>query len=207
MPHSSITVNLLKPALREQARILRTQTDAETISARIIAQLRDLPELAAARDILLYLAMPGEINVEPLAADITKRWYAPRCLPKRQLGIYRYSAGETPLTTSGKQMRQPDPALCEPHNPDVLNAVIVPGLLFTPDGDRLGQGGGYYDRFLPMLPTDCVRIGVAPEACIVPTLPRDNWDATVDIVVSEARIFRANRRENEAISTDNVSSG
>ena len=54
-----------------------------------------------------------------------------------------------------------------PPDPRTIDVVIVPGTAFTQGGDRLGQGGGWYDRFLRTVRPDCVTIGVAFAAQIV----------------------------------------
>ena len=69
----------------------------------------------------------------------------------------------------------------DPSWPDV---VVVPGLAFTVAGDRLGQGGGWYDRFLAATRDDCVSIGVCFSPQIVDVLPTEAHDVPVDIVVS-----------------------
>ena len=56
-------------------------------------------------------------------------------------------------------------------DPAVLDVVVVPGLAFTRRGDRLGQGGGHFDRFLTRLRGDCLRIGVAFHEQLVAALP------------------------------------
>jgi 5-formyltetrahydrofolate cyclo-ligase len=68
------------------------------------------------------------------------------------------------------------------HWPD---AVIVPGLAFTRAGDRLGQGGGWYDRFLSAVRSDCVSIGVCFAEQLVDALPLEPHDVAVDHVVTE----------------------
>lgn len=70
----------------------------------------------------------------------------------------------------------------DPTWPDV---VIVPGLAFTRSGHRLGQGGGWYDRFLAGRRSDCVTIGVAFDLQIVETLPIDDHDVHLDHVVTD----------------------
>lgn len=70
----------------------------------------------------------------------------------------------------------------EPDWPDV---VIVPGVAFTTTGDRLGQGGGWYDRFLPKLRSGTVTIGVGFEPQIVEELPTEPHDVRLDCVVTE----------------------
>ena len=66
--------------------------------------------------------------------------------------------------------------------PDV---VIVPGLAFTPRGQRLGQGGGWYDRFLAGVRDDCVTIGVCFHEQLVAEVPTEPHDVAVDVVVTD----------------------
>ena len=70
-------------------------------------------------------------------------------------------------------------------DPVVLDVVVVPGLAFTARGDRLGQGGGHFDRFLPRLRGDCLRIGVAFHEQLVDELPTDGHDIAVDVVITD----------------------
>jgi 5-formyltetrahydrofolate cyclo-ligase len=71
----------------------------------------------------------------------------------------------------------------DPQWPDV---VIVPGLAFTPEGQRLGQGGGWYDRFLVGIRDDCEKVGVCFREQIVDELPIAPHDVAVDQVVTDA---------------------
>jgi 5-formyltetrahydrofolate cyclo-ligase len=75
----------------------------------------------------------------------------------------------------------------DPTWPDV---VVVPGLAFTTAGDRLGQGGGWYDRFLPQVRADCTTIGVCFAEQILDTLPVEAHDVTMDHVVTDRGIVR-----------------
>ena len=69
-------------------------------------------------------------------------------------------------------------------DPATLDVVVVPGLAFTADGRRLGQGGGHYDRFLPRLRPDCVTIGACFAEQVVASLPTDDHDVEgrIDVV-------------------------
>ena len=70
------------------------------------------------------------------------------------------------------------------------DAVIVPGLAFTAAGDRLGQGGGWYDRFLSTVRTDCTKIGVCFAEQIVDALPIEAHDVAMDHVVTDRGVVR-----------------
>ena len=67
----------------------------------------------------------------------------------------------------------------------LLDVVVVPGLAFTADGERLGQGGGHFDRFLTGVRVDCLRIGVAFHEQVVAELPITEHDVTVDVVITD----------------------
>lgn len=75
----------------------------------------------------------------------------------------------------------------DPAWPDV---VVVPGLAFTKTGDRLGQGGGWYDRHLAQVRADCTTIGVCFAEQIVDTLPVEAHDITMDHVVTDQGVVR-----------------
>ena len=72
-------------------------------------------------------------------------------------------------------------------DPAELDVVVVPGLAFTPDGRRLGQGGGHYDRFLTRLRPDCVTIGACFVELLLEDLPTEPHDTTVDHVATDDR--------------------
>ena len=76
-----------------------------------------------------------------------------------------------------------DRAAPDPVDPGSVDVVIVPGLAFTSDGRRLGQGGGWYDRFLAATRPDCLAIGVCFSAQLVDELPAEPHDVVLDCVI------------------------
>lgn len=171
-----------KAELRSWARRTRSQQEPPVLWPI----LAELPEFEQATHILLYAAMPGEIDVLPLAETPNKRLYLPRCAENRRIAIHAYPC---PLVPGPFGIREPDASLPEAA-PEVIDLVLVPGLVFSPDGGRVGYGGGYYDRFLPRLRPDCVTIGLTPSALLVPELPLDSWDRRVSFVVTELGIAK-----------------
>jgi 5-formyltetrahydrofolate cyclo-ligase len=118
--------------------------------------------------------------------------------PVRRIMVFEAMAGEPDLSVlvgwaDGRGIEVFVPAVdgddlrVMPHDADprVLDAVIVPGLAFTREGHRLGQGGGHFDRFLPRLSAGCLRIGVAFDEQLVDALPLESHDVTLDMVVTD----------------------
>lgn len=68
--------------------------------------------------------------------------------------------------------------------------AIVPGVGFDQSGTRLGRGAGFYDRALVQLRSvgSVVAVGIGFDVQIVASLPRDEWDQHMDLVVSETRL-------------------
>jgi 5-formyltetrahydrofolate cyclo-ligase len=71
-------------------------------------------------------------------------------------------------------------------DPALLDVVVVPGLAFTSDGRRLGQGGGHCDRFLPRLRPTCRTVGAAFAEQLLDDLPTEPHDVRLDLVVTDA---------------------
>lgn len=73
----------------------------------------------------------------------------------------------------------------EEPDPGGVDVVVVPGVAFTAAGDRLGQGGGWYDRFLERIGDRAVTIGVGFAEQIVEALPVQAHDRRVDAVLTD----------------------
>lgn len=74
--------------------------------------------------------------------------------------------------------------------PGGFDLVLVPGVAFDRKGHRLGQGLGYYDRFLHRLPEDVLRVGLAYSDQVVPEVPVDEWDVPMHALVTEEGVIR-----------------
>ena len=70
----------------------------------------------------------------------------------------------------------------EPIEPELLDIIIVPALMADKNGYRLGYGGGFYDRFLPLC-KNAFKIVVVPKELFIAKLPHDEFDVKVDKVL------------------------
>ena len=68
-------------------------------------------------------------------------------------------------------------------------AVIVPGIAFDMKGNRLGFGGGYFDKFLKKLPARCVKVALAFSLQIVKSVPSEPHDVKMDYIITEKGVF------------------
>lgn len=73
--------------------------------------------------------------------------------------------------------------------PEDLEVMFLPGLAFSRTGERLGRGGGYYDRYLAHLPSGVLKIGLAFSAQITESLPVEEHDLKVDLVITEEGVI------------------
>lgn len=66
-----------------------------------------------------------------------------------------------------------------------LDIIVVPGLVFTKDGYRIGYGGGYYDKFLSEVSSEVKKVGIVYSDFVVDDLPVDDHDLPVDLIMTE----------------------
>jgi 5-formyltetrahydrofolate cyclo-ligase len=126
---------------------------------------------------------------ERRSASIAEHLVAlPALVAATRVMAYRAVVGEADpaaavdwLRRRGVDVRMPEDEV-EPDWPDV---IIVPGIAFTRTGQRLGQGGGWYDRFLPGRRADAVTIGIGFAPQVVDTVPTAAHDVELDCIVTE----------------------
>ena len=84
--------------------------------------------------------------------------------------------------TEKSDMGIPEPVADEPVADDTTALVLMPGLAFTQRGDRMGYGGGYYDKFLAREP-DHPTVALCYAFQMVEELPTQEHDIPVDLVL------------------------
>lgn len=78
-------------------------------------------------------------------------------------------------------------------DPQEFDLILVPGIAFDRHGNRLGQGKGYYDRYLPKLRDDCLIVGIAFDEQVIDEVAHDEHDYQVDYVVTPTRVISAEK--------------
>ena len=162
-----------------------------TWSEQAISRLRSLPEFTGARAYLVYLASKdNELDTLPFVEDLIREGrvvLVPVGGKERTLVWSRIeSLAEATPSTFG--ILEPRSECIRPVEPPAGSLAVVPGIVFTRDGGRIGYGAGYYDRFLAGF--EGVKIGLAYEAQLAAAIPMEPHDVPLDIVVTEVAVYR-----------------
>lgn len=191
-------------ALREAKQALRAQVIAArdaldlgyrtTASQIICARAEALPSFAAARVVLVTLPFGSEWDTRPLARAALasgKALVVPRVnSAARMLELHAIGDIAADVTPGFHDIPEPLPAMPRV-DATAIDWVLVPGVAFSPDGRRLGYGGGYYDRLMIQLRSDIPRVAGAFDAQIAEHIPAASHDLAVDMIVTESRILPA----------------
>jgi 5-formyltetrahydrofolate cyclo-ligase len=156
-----------------------------------------------AETVLLFLSAPGEIETAPLV-DLAFQQGKKVFLPKVEGEIARFFRIESaagPWQTGAFGIREPlieGPVLPEefpPENGERRGGTVVlvaPGMAFDRQGNRMGHGKGYYDRFfarLDSLGLPYLAVALCMEQQIIPQVPTESWDKKMDAICTGAGIF------------------
>lgn len=183
-----------KRALRNEILTRRLMLSREAnaeYSRRIAEHVAGMTAFIDSSTIMAYWPFRNEVDTSLLvrtALASGKRVVLPRTIKQeRRLAPHIISDVERDLRPGAYGIMEPLPDLPEA-KPEEIGLVIVPGLVFDRAGNRIGYGGGYYDRFLPQL-TRAAKVAVAFSLQIVPRVPFDERDRPVDYVVTEDEVI------------------
>lgn len=190
-------VHARKSAARLDARAVRKAIpplEREQRSAHVRERVLFLPEVRDARTVGCYISVHSEVETHVLLQDLLglgKRVVVPVVEPPERIEFAEVASFDD-LVVGAHGIPEPRPPhrLVEPADVDVL---LIPGLRFTPEGHRLGNGGGYFDRLLARS-ARALRVGLAYEAQVVDELPFEAHDERLDVVVTEKRVVRTGAR-------------
>lgn len=191
-----------RPQQRRQLRALRRSLDPCERRQRNAALYRSLfsqPLFRNSRRIAVYLPADGEVDTAAIVARawaLGKQVYLPVLVPflHNRLWFARYEP-HTPLVRNRYGIAEPRPVHSRRILAHALDLVLTPLVGFDTEGNRLGMGGGFYDRSFAFL--DRRRhwrkprlVGLAYDFQRLPQLPAQPWDVPLSAVVTDAAWYR-----------------
>ena len=190
---------MTKQEIRKEIKALCSQ-NADLLAAKsteICEIILSSPQYEAATTIFAYMALPDEVDLTTVILDALEKGKAvalPKIISQTENIIKFFyldkSKNLTEQTATGTyNILEPDESLPATPDPTQKTLILVPGRAFTKEGDRLGRGKGYYDRFLSSglfrcARNDVVLAGVCFDFQIKKSLPIDDRDIKMDLVFS-----------------------
>jgi 5-formyltetrahydrofolate cyclo-ligase len=176
-----------KAALRARCRTARAAIPAGErgrLAVRIGERLFAQPGVREAGTVMLYSSVGAEVATGPMAERLWREG--------RRVLLPAMAAGEIePVLADPGELMAPssfgplEPVKRRPVPLEEIDVVVVPGLAFDRRGNRLGYGGGHYDRFLRRLGGRTVRVGVGFGVQLLDAVPAWPGDEPLDAVVTE----------------------
>ena len=186
-----------KRAVRERVLALRDAwPEAERAAAAlaIAERIALLPSFAAARAVLMTLPFRSEWDTLPLvraALAAGKTVVLPRVdAARRMLVLHAIRDPAADVAPGYRGIAEPGLA-CPVVAPGAIDWVLVPGVAFDAAGARLGYGGGFYDRLLPLFAGGTPRVAGAFALQLVTRVPSAAHDLKVDTIVTERQTIAA----------------
>jgi 5-formyltetrahydrofolate cyclo-ligase len=162
----------------------------ETRSARIAKHLFVLPEFERAETVLAFVSIRTEVRTQSTlqtAWTAGKRVALPRVVGD-ELQLHLVDS-ETVLVEGAFSVPEPPEAAAH-LEPGEVDFALVPALAVDPSGHRIGYGGGYYDKLIPLL-QHASTCAVAYDFQLISEVPVLPFDVAVDLVVTDERLIRA----------------
>lgn len=157
-----------------------------TLSEQIAFSLYVQKEWAEAKTIGITLSMENEVNTYPIiekAWEEGKKVVVPKCNKETRTMSFRQISNFDQLETVYMNLREPIPALTEEVNADEIDLQIVPGVAYTERGERIGYGGGYYDRYLMHYKGKTLSLAYSFQ--MVDHIPIEPFDKNVEKIITE----------------------
>jgi 5-formyltetrahydrofolate cyclo-ligase len=187
-PNSPDFRQLARQYLRYQRRSLSVQQQRQA-SRQLAQQLQSLPAFQNAQHIALYWPQDGEINALNLRSQ-KKHLYLPviRKFPDNRLFFAEVTSKVSKSRLAKNRFNIPEPRQQKALHAKALDIILLPLTGFDKQGNRLGMGGGYYDRSLafkqrlsgprPLL------IGIAHDVQELPNILPEKWDIPLNWIIT-----------------------
>ena len=167
----------IRKSIRQKKKLLSSE-DKLQASELVFKQLFQLEQWKKANRVLSYHSLPDELQtIEYLDKMLSKELFLPK-VDGDTLKIVAYDKSR--LITGAYNILEPDDDNYFPV--EDIELIIIPGVAFDKQKNRLGRGKGYYDKLLSN--TDAFKIGICYDFQLVDEISTDAHDIKMDIVIA-----------------------
>jgi len=187
---------LRKKWMKKRKKVAKKEGD---IKSKIISKkILSLKEIKESKNIMIYVSYRSEVSTNKLIISLlnkNKRIFAPYCIKdEKRMEVVEIENPDQDLEKGAYGIKEPAKRIRNNKiDPKNLDIVVVPAVAFSKSGYRVGYGGGYYDRFLERLANKTITIGINYEEMLFDTVPKEDHDLAVDMVVTDKRLLRINK--------------
>lgn len=190
-------LSVMRQQIRQSVRQLRQQLSPEQqqlAAKKIVQHTLSHPKIAQAQHIALFLSFDGEIHTQPLIDALWqqgKKIYLPVLHPfsPHHLLFLNY-APTTQLVKNRFNIDEPPLDVTQVRPINQLDVMMIPLVAFDEQGQRLGMGGGFYDRTLAnWQQKGFYPIGLAHDCQRVTALPVAHWDIPLPEIITPQKIW------------------
>jgi len=169
----------------------RNSHDTEELigfSKKIKSNLYSLEEFKKAKNILCYASFKKEVDTHELIKELLgkKTVVVPYILEDK----FHISSIKSFDDLEPKTFGILEPKEKNDFDPEKIDLILVPGIVFDKNGHRIGYSFGYYDKFLSKLKNNPTKIGLAFDFQIVDWIPYEKHDVPMDILITEKKIIK-----------------
>ncbi|GAA6529173.1 MAG: 5-formyltetrahydrofolate cyclo-ligase [Prevotella sp.] len=172
----------LRQLIREQKR-MQVPSQRKVQSEAIAKMILHHPKIKAASTLLLYAALPDEVETQEILDSLVKGGkmiLLPAVINQEELELRRYENVQN-LQKGAYQIQEPVGMPFD--HLEQVDVAVIPGMAFDCSGNRLGRGKGYYDRLLRKMP-HCYKIGICFDFQKFRHIPSDPYDIKMDEIIT-----------------------
>lgn len=167
--------------------------DVAALSKKIEDRLFAFEPFMAARTVMFFVSFRSEVRTMPMierALAMGKKVIVPVVmLDTHDLLPCEITDPATELAPGAWGILEPVENRRKPVDPKSIDFVCTPGLAFDRRGDRLGYGGGYYDRFMRRVRLDATVAALAFSIQIVDSVPAGAGDSSTMFIITDSEII------------------
>lgn len=165
--------------------------DKHSLSIKLTKNLMSSSLWEKSNRIFLYLSFRNEVITDYIidkGKNCSKKIYAPM-IDGNKMNFYRIDNLDSSQLVENKYGIMEPPEGLEVQYPQNTDLFLVPGVGFSLNGNRLGRGGGFYDRYLSSN-TDIIKIGISFEAQLTDRIPTEEWDINMNYLLTENDLYK-----------------